>query len=51
VAMVYKLNQQGKITKVKGAGGITPNSKEEILSLEANYAKQWLNNIISDSFK
>ncbi len=51
VAMVYKLNQQGKITKVKGAGGITPNSKEEILSLEANYAKQWLTNIISDSFK
>jgi len=50
VAMVYKLNPQGKITKVKGAGGITPNSKEETLSLEANYAKQWLPNIIGDSF-
>jgi len=51
VAMVYKLNPQGKITKVKGAGGITPNSNKETLSLEANYAKQWLPNIISDSFK
>jgi len=51
VAMVYKLNPEGKITKVNGSGGITPNSNKEILSLEANYAKQWLNNIVSDSFR
>jgi len=51
VAMVYKLNQQGKIAQVKGAGGVTPNMDEKILSLEAIYAKQWLDNIISNSFK
>jgi len=51
VAMVYKLNQQGKISKVKGAGGISKNMDTTSLSLEAAYAKKWLDNIISDSFR
>ncbi len=50
IAMVYKLNQQGKIAKVKGAGGVTPSSDKKTLSLEATYAKQWLKSIIADSF-
>ncbi len=50
VAMVYKLNPQGKISKVKGAGGVTPSIDERILSLEASYAKKWLESIVADSF-
>jgi len=51
IAMVYKLNQQGEIIKVKGAGGVTSNTNEKTLSLEAVYAKKWLDSIIADSFK
>lgn len=51
VAMVYKLNQLGEIFKVKGAGGVTPNTNEKTLSAEANFAKQWLETIVADSFK
>ena len=51
VAMVYKLNQQGQISKVKGAGGVTPSTDEKTLSLEASYAKKWLKSIVADSFK
>jgi len=51
IAMVYKLNQQGDIVKVKGAGGVTSNTDEKTLSLEALYAKKWLNSIVTDSFK
>jgi len=50
VAMVYKLNQSGKITKVEGSGGVTPNTDHKTLALEALHAKQWLKTIVSDSF-
>lgn len=50
VAMVYKLNKKGIIAKVKGAGGVTTATHEQNLSLEADYAKKWLNSIIADSF-
>lgn len=50
VAMVYKLNNKGIIAKVKGAGGVTTATDEKNLSLEANYAKNWLGSIITDSF-
>jgi sulfide dehydrogenase [flavocytochrome c] flavoprotein subunit len=50
IAMVYKLNQQGQLIKVKGAGGVTKKTDNKSLSLEANYAKQWLDNITTDSF-
>ncbi len=51
IAMVYKLNQLGKIIKVKGAGGVTPDTNEATLSDEAHFAKQWLKSIVADSFK
>ncbi len=51
IAMVYKLNQQGKIIKVTGAGGVTPNIAEATLTIEANNAKRWLKTIVMDSFK
>lgn len=50
VAMVYKLNEQGRIRKLKGAGGVSANTDEKTLSLEASYAKQWLESIVIDSF-
>jgi len=50
IAMVYKLNQQGKIAKVKGAGGVTANTDEMTLALEATNAKKWLKSIVADSF-
>ena len=50
IAMVYKLNAQGNIAEVEGAGGLTAFTDEETLSLEARYAKQWLKSIVRDSF-
>jgi sulfide dehydrogenase [flavocytochrome c] flavoprotein subunit len=50
VAMVYKLDSQGKLIKVKGAGGITQNSEPKSLNHEAHHAKKWFDSITLDSF-
>ena len=50
IAMVYKLNLEGKISPVNGAGGITTRTDSKSLALEANYAKQWLSRITTDTF-
>ena len=50
VAMVYGYGN-GKIHKVKGAGGLTPsNASKHHLELEAEYAHSWFNNITQDIF-
>lgn len=51
VAMVYKLSPQGQLMKVAGAGGISNKPDEYTLSLEADYARNWLESIVYDSFK
>ncbi|MCK5121916.1 MAG: FCSD flavin-binding domain-containing protein, partial [Methylococcales bacterium] len=50
IAMVYKLDKRGKVFKVKGAGGVTPNTRYKTLSLEAKYAQKWFKSITNDSF-
>jgi len=50
IAMVYKLNAEGLITQVKGAGGVTQKTDKQSLALEAGYAKKWFSSITSDSF-
>lgn len=50
VAMVYKLNKKGRLNKISGAGGVTQNTDDKSLSLEANYSRQWLKSITDDSF-
>ena len=47
VAGVYR-HEGGKVTAVKGAGGLTP--KDGHFSLEATYAESWYKNIIDDMF-
>ena len=49
VSMVYKLDK-GRAAKVTGAGGVTQQTDEQSLSLEAKYAKQWIESITRDSF-
>lgn len=51
VAMVYKLNREEQLFKVKGAGGTTQPMNEGIFSTEAQNAKHWFNSITKDSFK
>jgi len=48
VAMVYDLNAEGKVAKVKGAGGLTPEDGNK--PLEALYARNWFANITDDMF-
>ncbi len=50
VSMIYKLGKNGKLNKVTGAGGVTQNTDNQSLSLEAIYSRQWLNSITRDSF-
>lgn len=50
VAMVYKLNQQGRIIKVRGAGGITVGTDDQTLIKESKYARHWYTSITEDSF-
>ncbi len=50
VSMVYKLNNQGLAYKVNGAGGVTKETNQKSLSLEADQAYQWFNSISTDSF-
>ena len=50
VAMVYRL-EGGKITKVKGSGGLTPdNAGDEMRKREVAYAHSWFKNITHDTF-
>lgn len=51
VAMVYKLNPEGNIIKVNGAGGVSQKLDEKSLNLEANHAKHWFYSITNDTFK
>jgi sulfide dehydrogenase [flavocytochrome c] flavoprotein subunit len=48
VAMVYELTAEGKVGKVKGSGGVTPNDGK--FRKEASYAESWYDNIVSDIF-
>ncbi len=47
VAMVYDL-KEGKVSKVKGSGGLTP--KDGNRALEALYTENWYKNITDDMF-
>ena len=50
VAMVYAY-KDGKITKVKGSGGLTPKEFDpEMRAREEQYAHSWFNNITADVF-
>jgi sulfide dehydrogenase [flavocytochrome c] flavoprotein subunit len=50
VAMVYRL-EKGKINKVKGSGGLTPdNASDAMLKREVAFAHSWFNNITHDTF-
>jgi sulfide dehydrogenase [flavocytochrome c] flavoprotein subunit len=48
VAMVYKLGADGKVAKVEGAGGVSPEDGNP--ELEAVYAESWYVNITNDMF-
>ena len=50
VAMVYKLNKAGLVIKVKGAGGVTPDSDKNTVYKEAQMAHHWYENITDDTF-
>ena len=48
--MVYDL-KEGKLSKVKGSGGLTSkDSSPEMRGREVQYAYSWYNNIVKDSF-
>lgn len=51
VAAVYAY-EEGKIVKVKGAGGLTPNDEIDLDSRarEEKYGHSWFNNITADTF-
>lgn len=49
IAMVYKLNQAGKIIKVKGSGGLSTSNKNTA-QLESKFARYWYESITADSF-
>lgn len=49
VAMVYDL-VDGKVAKVKGAGGVSPTNDPDGRPLEASYAVDWYQNITYDIF-
>ncbi len=50
VAMVYKLNAQGKISPVPGAGGVSSQTDKQSLFKESGYARDWYNSITQDTF-
>ncbi|MCK4840292.1 MAG: FAD-dependent oxidoreductase [Methylococcales bacterium] len=50
INMVYKLDEQEKLIKVNGAGGVSKRLDKDSLALEAFYAKQWFDRISTDSF-
>ena len=51
VAMVYRLGADGTITKVEGAGGLTPSDASDAMrKREVQYAYSWFKNITHDTF-
>ncbi len=50
VAMVYKLNNIGAVTKVKGSGGVTDTTDRNNVNLEAKFARHWYSSITEDTF-
>jgi sulfide dehydrogenase [flavocytochrome c] flavoprotein subunit len=51
VAMVYGLDSDGFISKVPGAGGLTPSDASDAMrKREVDYAYSWFKNITHDSF-
>lgn len=51
VAMVYRLDAEGYISKVPGAGGLTPSDASDAMrKREVDYAYSWFKNITHDSF-
>lgn len=50
VAMVYKLDESGRIATVEGAGGVSKHIDPESLSLESRYARDWYDSITADTF-
>ena len=51
VAMVYRLGSDGTITKVEGAGGLTPSDASDAMRRrEVQYAYSWFKNITHDTF-
>ncbi len=50
VSMVYKLDNNNQIIKVKDAGGVSAKTNVAALQKEAGYAKNWYQSIIYDSF-
>ena len=50
IAMVYKLNAQGEISTVSGAGGVSSNTDKQSLYLESRYARSVYDSITSDTF-
>lgn len=52
VAMVYSFDKKtGKVIKVKGSGGLTPdNATAEMRKREVQYAYSWFDNITHDTF-
>lgn len=51
VAMVYSLDDQGRIQKVDGAGGLTPeDAPDRVMKQEVKYCHSWFRNITKDMF-
>ena len=50
VSMVYKLNKNGIIAKVKGSGGVTAKSDNKTLNQESKFAQHWYDSITKDTF-
>lgn len=51
VAMVYRLDDEGKIVAVKGSGGLTAeNASDAMRKREVAYAHSWFKNITHDTF-
>lgn len=50
IAMVYKLNKDGLIMKVKGSGGVTKKLDKRTHYLESKFARHWYASITEDSF-
>jgi sulfide dehydrogenase [flavocytochrome c] flavoprotein subunit len=51
IAAVYRLDEKGEITGIKGAGGVSPKEASALFrQQEARYAEGWYSGIIDDSF-
>lgn len=51
IAAVYRLDEKGQITGVKGAGGVSPKEASDLNRLqEARFAEGWYSSIVDDTF-